>query len=154
MHGADHGDMSNSIDRITARDVVDMSSHWLATPENGYLGQSYGNDLKSVLQNPMAAGLADSQISKLRQDVPALQMAPPGAVNIWSEPTGVDTMTISLEVVGSMLALPSDGAQFDIDEGIGATVTPLDSLLSGISASLLKQFHSRLHAQMPSASYW
>lgn len=146
--------MSNSIDRITARDVQDMASHWLATPENAYLGQSYGHDLKSVLHNPLAAGLADSQLSKLRQDVPVLQMAPPGAVNLWSEPVGADGLKLSLEVVGSLLALPNDGAQFDIDEGIGAQLSALDSLLGGISASLIKQFHTRLHVQMPSAVYW
>lgn len=150
----DHLAMSNSIDRITARDVQDMSAHWLATPENAYLGQSYGNDLKSVLHNPLSAGLADSQIAKLRNDVPPLRLAPAGAVNIWSEPVGADQLRLSLEVSGSMLALPNNGAQFDIDEGIGAQVSALDSLLAGISAPLIKQFHNRLHMQMPSASYW
>lgn len=55
-----------STTNITAHDVSGMVEHWLGCPPNGYLGMRYGSDVKSLLQTPMATGLADSLIAKAR----------------------------------------------------------------------------------------
>ncbi|KDB52013.1 hypothetical protein X805_23830 [Sphaerotilus natans subsp. natans DSM 6575] len=59
-------------DEITDDDVREMLQHWLGTPENGYLGQRYGNALPEVVHAPMllAGTMANHQIAKLRRDIP------------------------------------------------------------------------------------
>lgn len=88
---------------VTALEVQDMVRHWLETPPNGYLGSSYGCDLKALLQNPMTAGLADSFIDKMISDVPVLANLPAGAINIYVEEVGNDTQKLIIDLNGSLI---------------------------------------------------
>lgn len=49
-----------------------MVSHWLHTPVNGYLGSSYGQDIKALLHRPQADGAPGALLQKLPQPVVAL----------------------------------------------------------------------------------
>jgi hypothetical protein len=93
-------------DTITAEDVQSMVSHWLGTPVNGYLGSDYGQDLKSILHSPFAAGLADEQVGKLRRDVPVLDILPRGAVNLYALPSPPDKVNIVVDVSGTLTVAP------------------------------------------------
>jgi hypothetical protein len=94
--------------KIPASDLVDMTSHWLATPLNGYLGSDYGQNVTDMLQKPLASGLADAVIAKLRNDVPLLGAQPRGAVNIYAQDTGPDKRNLYIEVAGELVQLGSD----------------------------------------------
>lgn len=87
--------------RITSGDLSDMVTHWLGCPPGGYLGQSYGSDIKALLQTPMASGLADGLIAKCREDVPLLSLAQPGALNVYSYDVDIDKKAIVFEVAGN-----------------------------------------------------
>ena len=80
--------------RLTTNDLTRMVSHWLGCPPNGYLGQSYGSDVKAILQSPMASGLADGLIAKCRQDIPLLGLAQPGTLNVYSYDVDIDKKAI------------------------------------------------------------
>ena len=85
---------------ITGRLAQEMISDWLATPVNGYLGSSYGQDLKRILHTPMSSVAADSQIAKLRSDVPVLGLLPNDAVNIYTQSREFDEKHLFVEVAG------------------------------------------------------
>ncbi|WP_211474993.1 hypothetical protein [Collimonas humicola] len=85
---------------ITAQDIQAMVRHWLCTPPNGYLGSDYGADPQSLLQNPMAAGIGDAFISKMREDVPALEVMPSGAVNVFYVDALPDRRELIVDVAG------------------------------------------------------
>ncbi len=95
--------MANIID---GKSIQDMVTHWLKTPVNGYLGVSYGQDIKSLLQNPLSDGAADALIQKLRSDVPALQIFPENAINIYSVRTPPDKLEFVIEVSGQSITVP------------------------------------------------
>jgi len=61
-----------------------MVRHWLGCPSGAYLGSDYGHDIPSILQTPLAAGLADAQVQKCRVDVPLVGALPNGAVNVYA----------------------------------------------------------------------
>ena len=80
-----------------------MVSHWIECPVDGYLGSGYGSDIKSLVQTPMASGLADGQVAKCRQDIPLLQNAAPDAVSIYYDDKGMDQKVIVFEVGGNLI---------------------------------------------------
>lgn len=88
---------------ITSRDLSDMVRHWLACPVNGYLGSGYGSEVKSLLQTPMASGLADDLIAKAREDVPLLSRAAPGAVNVYAYDKNFETKVVAFEIGGQLI---------------------------------------------------
>ena len=92
---------------MSARLTQEMVSDWLHTPVNGYLGSSYGQDLKRILHRPMATPKADKQIAKLRRDVPVLAILPAGAVNLHSarDPERTDRLRLVVEVAGHLFAV-------------------------------------------------
>ncbi|SET44564.1 hypothetical protein SAMN05216326_12739 [Nitrosomonas marina] len=96
--------MANNI--IDGSEVQDMVSHWLKTPENGYLGSSYGQSLKDILQSPLSGGTADAQLQKLRTDVPVLQALPANSTNIYSVQTPPDRLDLLIEVAGQAIEVP------------------------------------------------
>lgn len=89
--------------QITARDLSGMVKHWLGCPPGGYLGSDYGSDVASLLQTPLAAGLADGLIAKARADIPLLSQAAPGAVEVFAESSGVDRLSITMAVAGELI---------------------------------------------------
>ena len=95
--------MANIINGI---DIQDMVSHWLHTPVNGYLGSSYGQDIKALLHRPQADGAPEALLQKLRVDVPVLQALPSGAINLYSVQTPPDRLDLVIEVAGQAIAVP------------------------------------------------
>lgn len=87
---------------INSRDLASMVGHWLETPPDGYLGQSYGSDVKALIQSPMASGLADGLIAKCRADVPLANNA---AVDVYSYDAGMDQKVIAFEVAGELVTV-------------------------------------------------
>lgn len=94
--------------QITTQRIQAMVTDWLRTPVNGYLGSSYGQDLKRILHNPLTSPLADWQVAKLRKDVPALGMLPEGAVNIYTTHDQRDQLKLFVELAGQLI--PVDDA--------------------------------------------
>lgn len=94
--------MSNRV-QITAQDLSGMVGHWLGCPPGGYLGSDYGSDVASLLQTPMAGGLADGLIAKARTDIPLLSQVSPGAVSIYAEDVGIDQKRITFAVGGDLI---------------------------------------------------
>jgi hypothetical protein len=93
--------------QFQATDVTGMVSHWLGCPEGGYLGSDYGSDVQSLVQSPMAAGLADDLIAKCRADIPLLQLAPPGTINVYSYDADFDRKVIAFDVAGQTIEVDS-----------------------------------------------
>lgn len=91
---------------ITGNDIQDMVSHWLHTPVNGYLGSSYGQDIKALLHRPQADGAPEALLQKLRVDVPVLQALPSGAINLYSVQTPPDRLDLVIEVAGQAITVP------------------------------------------------
>ena len=88
---------------ITATDVADMARHWIGCPPGGYLGSDYGADVKSLLQTPMAAGLANDLIGKALLDIPLLTQLSAGAVNVYAEDVDIDRKRLVFEVAGELV---------------------------------------------------
>ena len=91
---------------ITGNDIQDMVSHWLYVPVNGYLGSSYGQDIKALLHRPQADGAPEALLQKLRVDVPVLQALPSGAINLYSVQTAPDRLDLVIEVAGQAITVP------------------------------------------------
>lgn len=92
---------------VTSLDIQNMVGHWLQTPINGYFGLDFGQDLKALLQNPQLEGQADSQIAKLKADLPVLTVLPAGSVNIYGTHSGVDALNLFIEVAGTIFEIPN-----------------------------------------------
>lgn len=105
--------MENTL--YTTTEIGNMVRHWLATPPDAYLGSSYGNNLRDLLQAPMATQFADAVIAKMKEDIPILGVLPNGSINIYMQdtPGRNDGKTLFVEVVGQMiqLQLPSEAAK-------------------------------------------
>lgn len=81
-----------------------MLKHWLSSPEGGYLGQGYGNDVLGLIQSPMRAGGADMQIRKLRTDIPLLDKI--DDINIYAvDMNGLDKVAMVFEVAGQTVTV-------------------------------------------------
>lgn len=102
-----HNQRMKTRTQFQATDVSRMVSHWLGCPEGGYLGSDYGSDVQALVQTPMASGLADDLIAKCRADIPLLQLAPPGAVNVYSYNAEFDRKVIAFEVAGQIIEVDS-----------------------------------------------
>ncbi len=136
--------------RMTARDLSGMAEHWLRTPANGYLGSDYGSDVKALLHTPLAAGLADGVLAKLRQDVPLIQAAPAGSVNLYAERDGIDRLAISLEIGGDLLDV--EGHSFAGEQSAyTAAAAEAEEALTDVAVDTL---HHTIHVKMPSPGYW
>ena len=85
---------------LSGREVVGMTNHWIETPMNGYLGSSYGQNIKSYLQQPQTDVVANNFIQKLRHDVPILEILPSNAVSLFAVPSGIDRSEVFLNVSG------------------------------------------------------
>lgn len=83
--------------RLTSEHIFDMISHWLHTPPNGYLGESYGSDPVSLLQKPHSEGLADAFIDKMMEDLPVLRSLPAGSVNVYREQVNKDSFRLIIQ---------------------------------------------------------
>ncbi|MBX9756533.1 MAG: hypothetical protein K2X80_17365 [Pseudomonadaceae bacterium] len=95
--------------KINMLEVADMVRHWLATPVNGFLGSSYGNDAKSLLQQPHNAGLADGFLQKLIKDVPILYGMPSGTVNLYMETVSKDRVRLIIDLAGTQVSTDTLG---------------------------------------------
>lgn len=95
--------MANTID---GKEVQAMVSHRLKTPVNGYLGSDYGQDIKSILQNPHSDGAPEAEIQKMRTDIPALQVLPENSINLYSVRTVPDKLELIIEIAGQAIKVP------------------------------------------------
>ena len=145
----DSGDMGTL--RLTKRDVSAMVGHWLATPVGGFLGSFYGSDLKSVLQNPMGAGVADGQIAKLRVDVPLINQLPAGTVNVYAYDADIDKKGLVFDIGGELLDV--DGDQFAPQVSV-PTQDAAPNLLDTVNESAADRLHTTIHVTLPYPGYW
>lgn len=136
--------------RITARDLSGMAEHWLRTPVNGYLGSSYGSEVKALLHTPMAAGLADGVLAKLRQDVPLIQAAPAGSVNLYAQDADFETKLLTLEIAGELVDVNAHAFAGELGAYTASTASA-DEALTDVAVDSL---HHLLHVTMPSPGYW
>jgi hypothetical protein len=91
--------------QINGSDVQQFIGHWLRTPVNGYLGSGYGQDIKALLQQPLATGAADTVIEKLHEDISILDSLPANSTNIYQLDNGIDRLNIVIEVAGNIFPL-------------------------------------------------
>lgn len=91
---------------ITGNEIHEMVRHWLRINIHGYLGSDYGQDIKSLLQQPLSSGAADAFLRKMREDIPALEAYPDGAVNLYSVATPPDKVQIIIEIAGKAIEVP------------------------------------------------
>ncbi len=92
---------------ITAEDIQAMVTHWLHTPQNGYLGSGYGQNTKALLQLPQLDGSPEEYLQKLKDDVPILKALPEGGVNLYGIHTAPDRLDLVIEVAGRTLSIPA-----------------------------------------------
>lgn len=137
--------------RITKRDVSGMVGHWLATPVGAYLGSFYGSDLKSVLQNPMGAGVVDGQIAKLRVDVPLVNQLPAGSVNVYAYDADIDKKALVFDIGGELLDVDGDQFAPQVAEPVQETQK---NLLDTVNESSANALHTTIHVTLPYPGYW
>ncbi|WP_282348017.1 hypothetical protein [Pseudomonas sp. PS01301] len=89
---------------LSMLEVADMVRHWLRTPAGAYLGQSYGQDIKSLLQQPQNMALGDAFVEKLLKDVPVLQSLPSGTVNVFIKNEGKQRQQLIIDLAGTEVA--------------------------------------------------
>lgn len=137
--------------QITARDVTDMVRHHLGCPIDGYLGSGYGSDLKSLLQTPMASGLADGVIAKAKQDVPLLETAAPGSVNVYMQDLGMDKKGLFFEVGGELVPMDSGSTARQEGAPVASLQPELIDTVTEAGADLL-DIHTNI--TLPSQDYF
>jgi hypothetical protein len=129
-----------------------MVQHWISTPVNGYLGSGYGSDMHSLLQTPMAAGLADGLLAKCRQDVPLLLMAAPDAVSVYAEDIGMDAKRIVFEIGGELIPVDREISALPNDDGTAADLEL--SLIDTLNQTGAEILHAHVHVTMPTDDYF
>ncbi len=90
---------------LTPEAVLGMVEHWLQTPPDGYLGQSYGQSIRDLLQKAMSTNDGDIIIQKMKRDIPILQRFP-NSVNILMQKVDNrpdDAKKILIEVMGRFI---------------------------------------------------
>lgn len=85
--------------------IFRMVAHWLNTKPNTYYGSTYGSPLEDMLQKPLSSPIADAFLAKMHLDIPVLGSLPAGTINLHSEPDGVDSKLIYIEVDGQIMSL-------------------------------------------------
>lgn len=83
---------------IDAKDIKAMINHWLATPPNGYFGQSYGADVRNVLLRELTTDSADNLLKQIRRDIPLLGSLEDSQLSIETEMSGFDGLYVYLMV--------------------------------------------------------
>lgn len=83
---------------IEAADIVGMVEHWMATPPNGYFGQGYGADVRSLLLKELSADNADNLLKKLRTDIPLLNQLGESQLSITTSKRDFDKLYVYLNV--------------------------------------------------------
>lgn len=86
---------------ITPQTIINMIEHWLSTPVNGYFGQGYGADIKSMLLQELSSAKADELLVKLRRDIPLLNQLGDNDLSIQTNAVGHDALQVFL-MVGNM----------------------------------------------------
>lgn len=89
---------------ITAERILAMVNHHLASRPYGYLGSTYGSDIRTLLQQPFSGGLADSFLAKMREDLPILDMAGV-ALDLYYRDSPPDTRHLILNVGDNEIVL-------------------------------------------------
>lgn len=90
---------------LNAQDLQRMVTHWLGCRPNGYLGSDYGSGIADILQTPLNSGGANALIAKLRDDIAIMAQLPKDALNLYSEVSGPDMVTLFFDVAGSFVRL-------------------------------------------------
>lgn len=90
---------------IEATDIKNMVEHWLATPPNGYFGQGYGADVRSMLLKELSADNADSLLKKLRLDIPILNQLDENQLSISTQEADFDKLYVYLSIGGINIEL-------------------------------------------------
>lgn len=85
---------------INGNTVKGMIEHWLSTPPNGYFGQPYGADIRSMLLNELSADNADLLLVKLRQDIPLLGRLSDSQLSIETQTRDNDKLYVYLRIGG------------------------------------------------------
>ncbi|WP_394211161.1 hypothetical protein [Psychrobacter piscatorii] len=85
---------------IDAPKIKDMIDHWLATPPNGYFGQSYGADVRNMLLRELSTDNADNFLAQLRRDIPLLNQLNDSQLSINTTTVGYDQLYVYLRVGG------------------------------------------------------
>ncbi|XDZ50213.1 hypothetical protein AB8Q18_08380 [Neisseriaceae bacterium CLB008] len=80
--------------------------HWMGTKQNGYLGSNYGVDFKQYLHRPMSTADANAIIAKMRQDIPALNSAPEGAVAVYIDDEKFDAKHLHIALFDKVRTYP------------------------------------------------
>lgn len=83
---------------IEATDIQKMVEHWLSTPPNGYFGQSYGADVRSMLLKELSTDNADSLLKKLRTDIPLLNQLNENQLSISTLAVDFDKLYVYLNI--------------------------------------------------------
>lgn len=100
---------------IDAEKIASMVRHWLNTPPNGYFGQGYGSDTKSLLLKELSANTADQLLAQLRQHIPLLNQLNDEQLAIHEESNGFDTKSIYLSI-GKIHILLNDNNNNDSNQ--------------------------------------
>lgn len=95
--------------KLDLSEIGDMVRHWLQMNANGYLGQSYGNNIKDLLQKPMSSAQGDELLRKLVKDVPILAELPKGSINLYQEDISRQHKRLILDLAGRQVTIDSLG---------------------------------------------
>lgn len=90
---------------IEAADIKNMVEHWLSTPPNGYFGQGYGADVRSMLLKELSADNADGLLKKLRLDIPILNQLNENQLSISTQEADFDKLHVYLNIGGINIEL-------------------------------------------------
>lgn len=90
---------------IDAQNIVEMIEHWLSTPPNGYFGQGYGADVRSMLLKELSADNADNLLKKLRADIPLLNQLSENQLSVTTLEADFDKLYVYLNVGGVNIEL-------------------------------------------------
>lgn len=90
---------------IDPQKIKAMIDHWLATPPNGYFGQSYGADVRNMLLRELSTDNADKLLAQLRRDIPLMNQLDDSQLSISTTTAGFDQLYVYLRVGGINIEL-------------------------------------------------
>ena len=88
-------------------DIKSMIEHWMATPPNGYIGVSYGRQLRELLYKPMTEDSANILLEWMREDMPILKQLGDSQLMVVEQSRGYDAKDFFIQLGEVLIPIPT-----------------------------------------------
>lgn len=88
-----------------------MIEHWLNTPPNGYIGVTYGRNLREILFKPMTEDSANTLMDWMLEDMPILKQLSDEDFRIVEQDDGHDKKRFFIKLTTILIEIPTQAGE-------------------------------------------